>query len=100
MAQRTPAFLQAYGVDVHASNLHITANGSRFEPLIGKPGDGASPSCAIHDEYHEHDTDDQVSAMETGMGAREQPLQIIISTAGDNLGGPCFQAQLDAQKVL
>ncbi len=26
--------------------------------------------------------------METGMGAREQPLLIIITTAGDNLAGP------------
>lgn len=100
MALRTSAFCKAYGVEVNASNLHIDMNGSRFEPLIGKPGDGASPSCAIHDEYHEHETDAQVDSMETGMGAREQPLQIIITTAGENLSGPCYQAQVDAQKVL
>lgn len=100
MASRTPGLCNALGIEVNASNLHINSNGSRFEPLIGKPGDGASPSCAIHDEYHEHDTDAQVDAMETGMAAREQPLQIIITTAGDNLSGPCYQAQLDAQKVL
>lgn len=39
------------------------------------PGDGSSPHCAIHDEYHEHDTDDRVSSMETSMGAREQLLR-------------------------
>jgi phage terminase large subunit-like protein len=100
MAQRTPAFQKRFGVQVNAQNLHIDANGSRFEPLIGKPGDGSSPSCAIHDEYHEHQTDEQVDAMETGMGAREQPIQLIITTAGENLEGPCYQAQLDAQKVL
>lgn len=100
MAARTPAFTGHFGVEVNASNLNILATGSRFEPVIGKPGDGASPSCAIHDEYHEHDTDAQVDAMETGMGAREQPLQVIVTTAGDNLAGPCYQAQLDAQKVL
>lgn len=100
MALRTPALLSHYGIEVNASNLHILGNGSRFEPLIGKPGDGASPSCAIHDEYHEHPTDDQVDSMETGMGARDQPLQVIITTAGANLSGPCYAAQLDAQKVL
>jgi phage terminase large subunit-like protein len=100
MAERTPALQEAFGLTVHAKSLSILSNGSRFEPLIGKPGDGASPSCAIHDEYHEHDTDEQVDAMETGMGAREQPLQIIVTTAGDNLSGPCFQLQIDAQKVL
>ncbi|MGY2051692.1 terminase large subunit [Methylobacterium sp. JK268] len=100
MAQKTPALLQAFGIHVGAKNLHILANGSRFEPMIGTPGDGASPSASIHDEYHEHPTDEQVDTMETGMGAREQPLLVIITTAGDNLAGPCFALQQEAQKVL
>ena len=100
MAQKTPALLSAYGLTVNASNLHILGNGSRFEPLIGKPGDGASASCSIVDEYHEHDTDDLVDTMETGMGAREQPMSIIITTAGDNLAGPCYAAMQDAQRML
>jgi phage terminase large subunit-like protein len=100
MALKTPALKSAFGVDINASNLHILANGSRFEPLIGNPGDGSSPSCAIIDEYHEHDTDTQVDTMETGMGAREQPLLLIITTAGDNLAGPCFALMQDAQRVL
>jgi phage terminase large subunit-like protein len=41
-----------------------------------------------------------VDTMETGMGAREQPLLLIITTAGDNLSGPCFAAVQDAEKVL
>ncbi|WP_185982829.1 terminase large subunit [Aureimonas mangrovi] len=100
MAMKTPSLLSAFGVQVNASNLHIIGNGSRFEPVIGNPGDGASPSCAIIDEYHEHQTDTQVDTMETGMGAREQPLLLIITTAGDNLAGPCFSLLQDAQKVL
>jgi phage terminase large subunit-like protein len=100
MASKTPALQSAAGLTVNASNLHILANGSRFEPLIGNPGDGSSPSCAIIDEYHEHDTDTQVDTMETGMGAREQPLLLIITTAGDNLAGPCYAALQDGQKVL
>jgi phage terminase large subunit-like protein len=100
MAKNTPSLLRAFGITVGAKNLHMLGNGSRFEPMIGTPGDGASPSCGIHDEYHEHDTDAQVDAIETGMGAREQPLQIIITTAGDNLAGPCYALQLEAQKVL
>lgn len=100
MAQKTPALLAAYGLTVNASNLHILGNGSRFEPLIGKPGDGASASLSIVDEYHEHDTDELVDTMETGMGAREQPLSLIITTAGDNLAGPCYAALQDAQRVL
>jgi phage terminase large subunit-like protein len=38
--------------------------------------------------------------METGMGARDQPLQVIITTAGDNLAGPCYADIQDHRKVL
>ncbi|MHB2265670.1 terminase large subunit [Aliihoeflea sp. PC F10.4] len=100
MAMKTPAFLSHYGVTVGAKNLHRLGDGSKFEPMIGDPGDGASPSMAIVDEYHEHATDRMVDTMETGMGAREQPLMLIITTAGDNLAGPCFAAVQEAEKVL
>ncbi len=100
MAIKRPALLNHYGITVNAKNIHRLGDGSKFEPLIGDPGDGASPSCAIVDEYHEHDTDRMVDTMETGMGAREQPLLLIITTAGDNLAGPCFSMLQDAEKVL
>lgn len=100
MAQRSPDLIAHYHIEVNASNIHTLSDGSRMEPIIGKPGDGSSPSLAITDEYHEHADDSQVEAMVTGMGAREQPLHLVISTAGDNIAGPCYEAQLEAQKVL
>lgn len=100
MAIKRPDMCAHYGLGVNASNLHVLKNESRFEPLIGKPGDGASPSLAIVDEYHEHDTDQMFDTMETGMGAREQPLMLVITTAGDNISGPCYQMQDEAQKML
>jgi phage terminase large subunit-like protein len=100
MLERTPALKDALGAEVWAKALLVPADGSRFEPVIGKPGDGASPSCAIVDEYHEHDTSDLVDTMETGMGAREQPLLLMITTAGFNIAGPCYDQEVDAKKVL
>lgn len=100
MALRSPALASHFGMTVMASNVHCVSRNSKFEPIIGNPGDGASPHCAIVDEYHEHETDRQFDSMETGMGARTQPLLLVISTAGDNLAGPCYQMQLEAQKVL
>ena len=100
ICQRTPALCQKYGIEVNAKNLCVLANGSKFEPIIGNPGDGSSPSCSIHDEYHEHDTDDQVETMETGMGAREQPLMLQITTAGSNIAGPCYTAESEYKKIL
>lgn len=92
MAKRTPALLAKFGVEVNAKSLVRVDDNSKFETIIGDPGDGQSPSCSIHDEYHEHDDDGQVNTMQTGMGAREQPLQVLITTAGDNLAGPCYAA--------
>lgn len=100
MAQRTPDYTDHFGIEVNAKNLNIVDNGSKFEPLIGKPGDGASPSCAIVDEYHEHDTNDFVETMETGMGAREHPLLLKITTAGNNIAAPCFDAESEGRKLL
>ena len=34
------------------------------------------------------------------MGARTQPLSLIVSTAGDNLAGPCRADWLDCQNIL
>ena len=89
-----------YGVTVSASNLAVVETNSKFEPVIGKPGDGASPSCAIVDEYHEHNTSELYDTMKTGMGARSQPLLLVITTAGNNIGGPCYTHQVELQKIL
>lgn len=100
MTQGMADFRARFDVMANVSNLVVLSTNSKFEPLIGKPGDGASPSCAIHDEYHEHPTSEQFDAMATGMGARSQPLQLVITTAGTNIGGPCFNHQVELQKIL
>lgn len=100
MIERTPELRDHYGVEVNASNMCRMEDGSRFEPVIGKPGDGSSPSCAIVDEYHEHQDSTLFDTMETGMGAREQPVILVITTAGSSIGGPCHQLVRDAERML
>lgn len=100
MVSRSALLVEAAGIEVNASNLNIPSNGSRFEPLIGNPGDGASPSCAIIDEFHEHDTAAQYDTMLTGMGARRQPLMFIITTAGANIEGPCYDKRRQVIEML
>lgn len=100
MARASPEYRARFGVMVNASNLAIVETNSKCEPLIGKPGDGASPSCAIVDEYHEHATSELYDTMWTGMGARSQPLLLVITTAGSDVGGPCYTHQVELQKVL
>lgn len=99
MAKLNPNLPKATGVTVNAQTL-VRADGSIFKPIIGKPGDGDSPHCAITDEYHEHSTSDQLDTMETGMGAREQPLSMVISTAGSDVSGPCREDWQNCEKIL
>lgn len=100
MAYSTLAYQKKYDVQVWSKHLLRTQDASRFEPIIGNPGDGSSPSCAIVDEFHEHDTPALYDTMNTGMGARTQPLMLLITTAGYNIAGPCYEKQDDAMKVL
>jgi len=100
MARQTPIFRQKYGVLANASNLAVIDKNAKFEPVIGKPGDGASPSCAIVDEYHEHKTSELYDTMQTGMGARSQPLMLVITTAGSDISGPCYLHQKELEKIL
>jgi len=54
-----------------------------------KSEDGPSPHFVIVDEYHAHIDDQMVNVMESGMGGRQQPLTLTITTAGYNVFGPC-----------
>lgn len=100
MMQRSPELKAALGVDPAVKKMVTGGDGSRFEPVIGKPGDGASPHGGIVDEYHEHDSDVLLDTLRTGMGARQQPGLWVITTAGDNLAGPCKLLQEDVRKIL
>ena len=100
MLERSPELARVLGVTPAIKKLVVSEDGSRFEPVIGKPGDGASPTCGVVDEYHEHDSDALFDTLRTGMGARQQPIELVITTAGDNLAGPCKLLQGDILKVL
>lgn len=102
MMARMPELARILGLRTPpaAKKLEMPENGSRFEPVVGNPGDGASPHCGIVDEYHEHASDALVDTFRTGMGARSQPLLFIITTAGDNAQGPCKLLQGDVAKIL
>lgn len=51
---------------------------------------GANIHGGIIDELHVHKTRDLVDALETGTGAREQPLIIIITTPDDSRQGTIY----------
>ena len=66
---------------------------SFFSPVASdsKTLDGLRPHFAIIDEYHEARDDSILRVLETGMVSRTQPMLFIITTAGFNRNGPCYQ---------
>ncbi len=58
-----------------------------------KSGDGYDPQLAVIDEYHAHETSEMYDIMVSGMGARPQPLIVIITTAGFELNRPCHSIE-------
>lgn len=100
MVLKTPELQQAFGIEVNVKNINVLATGSKFEPLIGDPGDGDNPHLAIIDEYHEHRTASQYNSMRSGMGSRKQPLLLVITTAGSDPSSPCYGEWMGCQDVL
>lgn len=75
------------------NNVSILSSGSKMEPL-GRDSvglDGINPSGAIIDEYHEWRNDDVRDSIESAAVARQQTMVFIITTAGFNKNGPCYQ---------
>lgn len=73
-------------VQVFRSNISVPETFSKFEPLSSDFNtlDGLSPSCGLIDEIHAHKNRGVVDVIETGMGARQQPMMWMITTAGIN----------------
>lgn len=78
------------------------ALGTTHRPVSSEAGniEGTSPSCGIVDEYHMHKTDAVLDSIATGMGAREQPLLFIITTAGTSTASPCYNHYKVMTQVL
>ena len=78
-------------------------NGSKMATLSKdskKSGDGTNPQCGIVEEYHAHPTDDGMEIIESGMGARAEPLIDIITTPGFNLDYPCYSVEYKLVKKI
>ncbi|RAP29056.1 hypothetical protein C2W64_04003 [Brevibacillus laterosporus] len=83
-------FKVAYGKIQHIKSESFIAALSKD---AGKTGDGFNVQAGIIDEYHAHPTSEIYDVLVSGMGARSQPLMMIITTAGFNLHHPCYSVE-------
>lgn len=94
MARRSPALRRRLGFRADEALIY-DATASRFEVLSGKASQaeekmGLNPSGYVVDEVHVHKSRDLIDTVETAVGAREQPLGVLITTAGIDEQGTIY----------
>lgn len=102
MARLSPGFRKRFAVNIAAHNMHVLATGSKFEPLSaeGSTMDGLNVHFGCVDELHAHKTRTVYDVVETGTGKRDNSLLWVITTAGSNRAGICYEVRSFVTKVL
>ncbi|SCD35642.1 Phage terminase-like protein, large subunit, contains N-terminal HTH domain [Streptomyces sp. OspMP-M43] len=79
-------------VEVLRGLIRVPRTGGVFRALskIAETAHGLNVSGAIVDEVHVHKRRDLIDAIETGTGARDQPLVIFITTADEGIEGSIY----------
>lgn len=102
MARRSAGFRSRFAVNVGAHNMHVLATGSKFEALSaeGSTLDGLNIHFGCVDELHAHKTRTVYDVVETGTGKRDNSLLWVITTAGSNRAGICYEVRTFVSKLL
>lgn len=99
MCERVKALQDHFEIEVNAKSL-VVSDGSRMVPVVGVSREGQNAHLACLDEYHEADNDSLYNSLVQSMGARTQPLMLVISTAGTTIEGPCHKLQMECEEML
>jgi phage terminase large subunit-like protein len=102
MALRVPDFLRRFGVTVGKNDITIPSTASSSKPLNaeGSTLDGLNVHGAVIDELHAHKTRAVYDVIDSATGARSQPLILMITTAGSDRNGICYEQRDYTIKVL
>ncbi|HHZ96694.1 MAG TPA: terminase large subunit [Flavobacteriales bacterium] len=84
------------------SLAELTSNYSKFAPLSKetKKMDGLNVHCGILDELHAHRTREVFDLVKDGMSSRLQPILAMITTAGVNKDGICYEQRKYVASIL
>lgn len=105
MVKASPALqkrIHITGGETGVGTLSRLDNASKFVPLgaDGDTMDGLNVHGAIIDELHAHKTRVVWDVIQTGTGARRQPMTFVITTAGFDRASVCYEQHEYGEKVL
>lgn len=100
MASRSPAL--ASDLEFYKTSIYCPSLMASFRPLSSKSAtkDGFSPSFAIADEVHKWPHGELFDVVHKGTGARRQPLEVLITTAGRPGEGFGWEMHEYAEQVI
>lgn len=89
-------------VSVYRNNLSVDTTLSKFEPVSAQANtlDGLNVHCGLIDELHAHPSSAVYDVLESGTGAREQPLIGVGTTAGFNDLCFCHEKYAEYKNIL
>lgn len=102
MVEKTPALQEAFELETFARAVTCRQNGGFIQAINakGKTQDGWNPHLGILDELHAHLDRALFDVIKSAFGARKNPLLWIITTAGFDTGGVCYEQRDVAVKML
>lgn len=102
MVDRTGALREAFGLKAWARSITCNDNGGAIQPINSKSStqDGWNPYVGILDELHAHKDRGLFDVIRSAFGARKQPLMWMITTAGYDVRGVCFEQRGLVLKIL
>ena len=102
MVQRMASWRKKFNVEVGKHAIFNDLTDSKMEPLSADYSslDGLNIYSAVVDELHAHKNRQLFEVIETGTGARTQPLLWLITTAGTDRSGICYEQRTYVTKIL
>ena len=102
MAATTPALRQQFGLQVRANALYVPKTNITFQAKSaeGSTLDGLNTHLAVIDELHAHKTRAVYDVVETSLGKRMNSLLWVITTAGFDTAGICYEVRTMVREVL
>jgi phage terminase large subunit-like protein len=102
MLEKKRAFAAKLGIVVNQHVILRPVSNGKFEPLSreAKSLDGKNVHIAIIDELHAHPTREVYDVIETACSKRYASLMWIITTAGSDMSGICYEVRTYSVKLL
>jgi phage terminase large subunit-like protein len=102
MVGMTPALRSAFELEAFTRSITCAQNGGFIQPINakGKTQDGWNPHVGVLDELHAHRDRSLFDVIKSAFGARKNPLLWIITTAGFDTNGVCYEQRTVATKML